>query len=108
MAKPSRGDVWLVDLAYTAKVRPCLILSDYPSDNELALVVVVPHTTAVRNNRWEFTIAKPFLKSGAFHLQQIQPISLPKLERKLGTLTDKELEGLGRKIVQLLKLPATA
>ena len=55
-----------------------------------------------------YFIAKPFLKSGAFHLQQIQPISLPKLERKLGTLTDKELEGLGRKIVQLLKLSATA
>ena len=35
----------------TAKIRPCLILSDYPSDDELALVVIVPHTTAVRNNR---------------------------------------------------------
>ena len=43
---------------------PCLILSDYPSDDELALVVIVPHTTAVRNSRWEFPIAKPFLKSG--------------------------------------------
>lgn len=108
MAKPSRGDVWLVDLGFTAKVRPCLILSDYPSDDELALVVIVPHTTAVRNNRWEFPIPKPFLKPGAFHLQQIQPISLPKLERKLGTLTSQELEDLGKRIVRLLKLPTTA
>jgi mRNA interferase MazF len=107
MAKPSRGDVWLVDLGFTAKVRPCLVLSDYPSDDELALVVIVPHTTAVRSNRWEFPISKPFLKSGVFHLQQIQPISLPKLERKLGTLTSQELEDLGKKIVRLLKLPTT-
>jgi len=107
MAKPSRGDVWLVDLGFTAKVRPCLILSDYPSDDELALVVIVPHTTAVRNNRWEFPISKPFLKPGAFHLQQIQPISLPKLERKLGILASQELEDLGKRIVRLLKLPTT-
>jgi mRNA interferase MazF len=107
MAKPSRGDVWLVDLGFTAKVRPCLILSDYPSDDELALVVIVPHTTAVRNNRWEFPISKPFLKPGAFHLQQIQPISLPKLERKLGALASQELEELCKRIVRLLKLPTT-
>ena len=107
MAKPSRGEVWLVDLGFTAKIRPCLVISDYPSDDELALVVIVPHTTAVRNNRWEFPISKPFLKSGAFHLQQIQPISLPKLERKLGALTPKELEELGKRIVHLLRLPTT-
>ena len=107
MAKPNRGEVWLVDLGFTAKVRPCLVLSDYPADDELALVVIVPHTTAIRNNRWEFPISKPFLKPGVFHLQQIQPVSLPKLERKLGGLTSQEFDELGRKIVRLLKLPVT-
>jgi mRNA interferase MazF len=105
MAKPVRGEVWLVDLGFTAKVRPCLVLSDYPSDEELVLIVIVPHTTAVRKNRWEFPISKPFLKSGVFHLQQIQPISLPKLERKLGALTPQEFEELGKQIVRLLNLP---
>jgi mRNA-degrading endonuclease toxin of MazEF toxin-antitoxin module len=57
MPRPSVGEVWLVDLGLAAKVRPCLILSDYPADGELALVVVVPHTTAVRGNRWELAIA---------------------------------------------------
>jgi mRNA interferase MazF len=56
--------VWRVDLGLAAKVRPCLILSDYPADDELALIVVVPHTTAVRGNRWELSISKPFLESG--------------------------------------------
>ena len=56
MPRPSASEVWLVDLGLAAKVRPCLILSDYPADDELALVVVVPHTTAVRGNRWELAI----------------------------------------------------
>src|SRR5258708_6558659 len=80
MAKPSPGEILQVDLGLTAKVRPCLVLSDYPADDELALVVIVPQTTAVRGNRWEFPVSKPFLKPGVFHLQQIQPVSLPKVE----------------------------
>jgi len=72
MPRPSRGEVWRVDLGLAAKVRPCLLLSDYPADDELALIVVVPHTTSVRGNRWEFPIHKPFLAPGVFHLQQVQ------------------------------------
>ena len=90
MAKFKPGEVWQVDLGLAAKIRPCLILSDYPRDNELALVVIVPHTTALRGNRWELSIPKTFLKPGAFHLQQIQSISLARLERKLGSLTAEE------------------
>jgi mRNA-degrading endonuclease toxin of MazEF toxin-antitoxin module len=41
-------------------------------------------------NRWEIEIPKPFLKKGAFHLQQIQSVSLARLERKIGSLTDDE------------------
>ena len=36
MPRPSPGEVWRVDLGLAAKVRPCLILSDYPADDELA------------------------------------------------------------------------
>jgi mRNA interferase MazF len=50
MAQPKRGDVWIVDLGLAAKVRPCLLLTDFPTDDELALVTVVPHTTAIRGN----------------------------------------------------------
>src|SRR5438093_8768454 len=62
MPRPARGEIWRVDLGLTAKVRPCLVMSDYPAENELALILVIPHTTAVRHNPWEFTCAKPFLK----------------------------------------------
>ena len=104
MPKPLPGEIWRVDLGLTAKVRPCLILSDYPAENELALILVIPHTTAVRQNRWEFTCMKSFLKPGVFHLQQIQPISLNRLEAKLGGLTSDEFRAIGKQLAKLLKL----
>jgi mRNA interferase MazF len=94
----------MVDLGLAAKVRPCLILSDHPADDELALVIIIPHTTAIRGNRWELALPKPFLKPGVFHLQQIQPISLARLERKLGALTPNELQRVKTMLVRLLKL----
>ena len=47
---------------------------------------------ALRGNRWELSIAKPFLKPGAFHLQQIQTISVAKLEHRLGVLSEDEMK----------------
>ena len=107
MPRPAPGEVWRVDLGLTAKVRPCLVMSEYPLEAELALILVVPHTTAVRGNRWEFVCRKFFLKPGVFHLQQIQPVSLPKLESKLGALTPDEFAALGRLFSTLLRLPTS-
>lgn len=84
------GEVWVVDLGMVAKVRPCLLLTDYPADDELALVTVLPHTTALRGNRWELPLPKHFLKPGAFHLQQVQSVSIARLDRRLGVLTPEE------------------
>jgi mRNA interferase MazF len=88
------GEVWTIDFGMAAKVRPALLLTDEPAADELDLVTVVPQTTALRGNRWEPNIPKPFLKPGAFHLQQVQTISTAKLERRLGALTNEERDGL--------------
>ncbi len=104
MPKAIPGEVWLVDLGMAAKIRPCLVLSEYPADDELALMVLIPHTTAVRNNRWELAIPKSFLKAGVFHLQQIQSVPLMRLQRKLGELTGDELTELRTTLVRLLNL----
>lgn len=104
MPRTRPGEVWLVDLGLVAKTRPCVVLSDYPADDELALIVVAPHTTARRNNRWELDIPKPFLKPGAFHLQQIQAISIVRLEKRLGKLSDDEFKRLKETLNGLLKL----
>jgi mRNA interferase MazF len=87
MPAVNRGEIWMIDFGMAAKVRPASLLTGTPGDEELDLVTVLLHTTALRGNRWELAIAKPFLKAGAFHLQQIQTVS-----RKLGVLTADELK----------------
>jgi mRNA interferase MazF len=62
-----------------------------PGASELDLVTVLLHTTALRGNSWELNIPKPFLKPGAFHLQQTQTVSTVRLERRLGALTADEM-----------------
>ena len=96
------GDVWMVDFGMAAKVRPALLLTGAPADDELDIVTVLLHTTTLRGHRWELNIPKPFFKPGAFHLQQVQTVSTVKLERKLGELTADEmdivLDALGRRL----------
>ena len=96
------GEIWMVDFGMAAKVRPALLLTGRPADDELDLVTVLLHTTAMRGNRWELNIPKPFLKPGAFHLQQVQTVTTIKLERRLGALTDEEmnrvLDALGARL----------
>ena len=100
------GEIWRVDLGLAAKVRPALILSEYPADDELALIVVIPHTTAIRGNRWEFPVRLPFLETGVLHLQQIQPVSLARMERRLGLLPPIQFAALRCALVRLLHLEA--
>jgi mRNA interferase MazF len=88
----------MADLGIAAKVRPCLLLTDEPTDDELALFTVVHHTTSLRGNRWELAIPKPFLKEGAFHLQQINTISKARLIRRLGALNEAEWQLFQRKL----------
>lgn len=104
MAKPARGEVWLIDFGMAAKVRPALLLTSEPDLSELDLFTVLLHTTARRGNPWELEINKPFLKSGAFHLQQVQTISGAKLIRRLGTLAPDEMEIVGEALRSRLSL----
>jgi mRNA interferase MazF len=66
------------------------VLTDLPADDELDLITVVFHTTSLRGNRWELKIPKPFLREGAFHLQQVHSSPIPRLDRKLGELDAQE------------------
>jgi mRNA interferase MazF len=92
MRAVSAGEVWMADLGLAAKVRPALLLTGNPALDELDLVTVLLHTTSLRGTRWELNIPKPFLKPGAFHLQQVQSVSISKLERRLGILTTEEMD----------------
>ena len=46
-------------------------------------------------------VSLPFLRGGVFHLQQIQPVSLARLERKLGLMSAAQLTALRQTIVRL-------
>ena len=47
MKRTLPGEIWRIDFGMAAKVRPAVILSDFPADDELALIVVKPHTTGL-------------------------------------------------------------
>jgi len=98
MANPNRGEVWLVDLGYAAKVRPCLVLSIPANDEDRALATLVPHTTALRNSRFEVVLNIKFLKKGGFDAQNLVTIPHAKLIRKLGTLTDLQMFEVEEKV----------
>ena len=104
MPRPSCGEVRVIDLGLAAKVRPCLLLTDYPADNELAMITVLAHTRSLRGNPWEHAVPKPFLKEGAFHLQQVQSVPTVKLERKLGELNAAEMGVIKQRLRERLKL----
>lgn len=91
MPNPNRGEIWLVDLGYAAKVRPCLVLSIPAADEDRALATLVPHTTSVRNSRFEVQLQVKFLRAGAFDAQNLVTIPHAKMIRKLGTLQSAQL-----------------
>lgn len=88
---PNRGEVWLVDLGYAAKVRPCLVVSIPALEEDRALVTLVPHTTKARGSRFEVDVEAKFLRSGVFDAQNLVTIPYVKLIRKLGVLSSEQL-----------------
>jgi mRNA interferase MazF len=91
MNVPNRGEVWLVDLGFAAKTRPCLVLSVPAQDEDRALATLLPHTTSVRNSRFEVRLTLNFLKQGVFDAQNLITVPHAKLMRKLGDLTEQQL-----------------
>lgn len=104
MANPNRGEVWLVDLGYAAKVRPCLVLSIPANDEDRALTTLVPHTTSLRNSRFEVLLNIRFLRKGGFDAQNLVTVPHAKLIRNLGKLTEMQLAEVVERVRLWLKL----
>ena len=94
MPSALRGEVWLVDLGMAAKVRPCLVLSVSITDADRALATLVPHTTSSRGSRFEVPTNIKFLRPGAFDAQNLVTIPTVKLLRRLGRLSEEELQSV--------------
>ena len=91
MRTPLRGEVYTVDLGLAAKVRPCAILSVPLEESDRSLVTVIPHTTALRQSRFEIVVSARFLRPGAFDAQGIVTVPTVRLMNHLGTLTAEQL-----------------
>jgi mRNA interferase MazF len=86
MPKARRGELWMADLGFVAKVRPVLILTvDYQND-ERAVVTCVLRTTSVRGTQYEVPHSSRSMQEGAFDAQGIASIPDVKLERRLGVV----------------------
>lgn len=83
---PKRGEIWLFDLGMAAKVRPVLIMSVTPGNEDRALVTVVPHTTSLRGSSYEISVSAPSLKPGAFVVQSLATYPTVRGIKKLGAL----------------------
>jgi mRNA interferase MazF len=89
---PARGEVWLFDLGMEGKVRPALIVSVAYGDLDRALVTIVPHTTRLRGSQHEIAVDVPFLKPGAFLVQNAATYPKVRAIRKLGALKKDQFD----------------
>lgn len=64
----------MVDLGLAAKVRPCVVLSVPLEESDRSLVTVVPHTTALRQSRFEVAVPAKFLRPGAFDARVMRDV----------------------------------
>lgn len=104
MGKPTRGEVWLIDMGYAAKVRPALVISIPTDEDERVVTTVVLHTTSARGTRFETPSNVGWHKTGSFDAQGIGTYPTVQLIRKLGHLPDDQLR-LVEDCVRLLLHP---
>ena len=102
-----RGEVWLVDLGMTEKVRPCLVINVPIGDGDRAITTVVPHTTSTRGTQFECAVRLAFLKPGAFDAQGILTIPTIRAIRLLGTLGHEQLGQVEAVLCRWLGLPCS-
>jgi mRNA interferase MazF len=99
---PVRGEVWLFDLGMVEKVRSAGF-----GDLDRALVTVVPHTTSLRGSQFEVVVPLPFLKPGAFLVQNVSTYPTVRAIRRLGVLKKEQIETVGAGLLQWLGFSRT-
>jgi len=106
VSSPKRGEVWLADLGFAAKVRPVLVVSVPIADRDYALIEVVPHTTQRRGAQFEVELSVPFLAAGVFNVQGMLAVPAAKFLRRLGGMSGEEMSRVESMMKQWLGLPA--
>ena len=99
---PRRGEIWLVDLGMTEKVRPAVILSGPCDTTDRDVITVIPHTTTLRGSRFEIPIPLPFLRPGAFLAQSPATVPTPRAEKFLGRMTEAQIRQIEDAVLEWL------
>lgn len=76
----------MLDLGLAAKVRPACVISVELQEEDRVLIGIVPHTTQLRETRFEASVRVPWLKTGAFDAQGLRPVPPNVFQRRLGAL----------------------
>lgn len=100
----NRGQIWLADLGYIGKVRPVLILSVPPGDEDRALVTYVIRTTSVRGTAYEVPHEARGMKPGAFDAQGLGTTDWSHFIRRLGTVDAATLATIEERVRAWLAL----
>ena len=104
---PLRGEVWLFDLGMVEKVRLDLAVSAAFGDLDRALVTIVPHTTSLRGSQHEIAVPVPFLKQGAFLVQNVATYPVVRAIRKLGGLKREHFDAVSAGLLRWLGFAAS-
>jgi mRNA interferase MazF len=100
------GEIYVVDLGLTAKVRPCLVVSRQDAEAPRNLVVLVPLTTANRGSPYEVALGKlRFLHAESWaNVQGLFSWDQARVGRRLGAVTAAHLESTRKALRHLLEL----
>lgn len=106
MTEFSRGDVVVVDLGMTAKVRPCVVVSVGQPDRSRNMSVVVPMTTEIRGGEFEIRFPKPpwLRQESVVNLLGIAGVDNAKIERRIAAFPADRMAELETVLKQLLGL----
>lgn len=115
MPKPYRGEVWTVQLdpgtlgrEQEGQQRPCLVVSDDRLNRgQGEMAIIVPITRTVKAIPSHVEIAPPeggLTEAGAIKCEQIRSVSVLRLQRRLGTVSETILTDVEERLRFLLNL----
>ncbi|MCE8163263.1 MAG: type II toxin-antitoxin system PemK/MazF family toxin [Candidatus Moeniiplasma glomeromycotorum] len=86
-------------------MRPVVIVSNDRQNIKKKVVVVVPLTTKQLDKIYPFQVPVYFRKKhGKAKCEQVRAITIERFEKKLGSLTSKEVEEIEEKLIMVLNL----
>jgi mRNA interferase MazF len=100
----NRGDVVVVDLGMSAKVRPCVVVSVSNPDRQRNMSVVVPMTTEIRGGECEVRFPKPawLRQESVVNVLGIAGVDNAKIERRISALPAEKMSEIESVLKRIL------